>query len=146
MDIELLRLRLHEQDLNRLVRIWGPNDHPIEELAIRLSPEGIHVSGEYPFFMNVPFETVWKVHARDGNLATELLRYKALGISGNIFRSAIMKLIADSAKQYPWLSLQGDLLFVDVAQAVSAETVPTRIRISHVTIEPPYLILSAGME
>ena len=85
MDIEVLRLRVHEDDLNNLGRLWSPKDMPIEELAIRVSSEGVHVSGEYPFIMNVHFETVWKLTALAGVLTTELVRDKALGLSGNLF-------------------------------------------------------------
>src|SRR3954447_26776962 len=113
MEIHSLHVLLTEQDLNELAQKHVPQDAPVDDLRVRLSPEGVHVTGTYPFFINVKFETIWQVKAAEGKLVAQLTKFRAMGVPGNIFKSAIMKVIEDMAKSHTWVRVAGDLLIAD---------------------------------
>src|SRR5579864_5342126 len=110
MEIHSLHILLTEQDLNDLAKKHMPRDLPVEDMRLRLSAEGVHVSGTYPFFINVKFETVWHLSASQGKAVAQLTKFRAMGVPGNIFKSAIMKMVQDIAKHEPWVHVDGDQL------------------------------------
>ncbi len=115
MEIHALRATISEKDLNDLARKYVPEDQPIEDLRIRLAADGVHIHGVYPLFVNVGFETRWQLGVRDGMITACLSHFKAMGIPGNVFRSAILKFIADAAKDEKWLRVEQETIVADVA-------------------------------
>ena len=99
MELHALRLSLTEQDLNDLLRKYLPKDVEVEDLRVKLSTQGIHVTGIYPFFIPVHFETIWEVGVETGHATARLASFKAMGVPGNIFKSAVVKIVEDIAKQ-----------------------------------------------
>src|SRR5262245_17103648 len=118
MEIHSLKVTITEADLNALVQKHLDNDQPIEDLRIRIKPDGVHVKGVYPLFINVSFETHWELGIESGKVCARLVNLRALGVPGNVFKSAIVKLIADAAKGEPWLRFERDTVTVDVDQAM----------------------------
>jgi hypothetical protein len=118
MEIQALKLSLSEHDLNELLRRYLPPDQPIEELAVRVSPNGLTVSGVYPLFINVHFETRWALSLDQGQVAARLDNFKAMGVPGNIFKSAIVKMIEDAAGAEEWIQIKGDTIRVDVDRCI----------------------------
>src|SRR2546425_10656187 len=98
MKIHALKLSLSEQDLNDLIRRYMPADHPIEDLAARIGPKGLTITGVYPLFINVHFETLWNIGVEQGQITARLEHFKAMGVPGNIFKSAIVKMFEDLAR------------------------------------------------
>ena len=113
MEIHSLHVLLTEQDLNELARKHLPKDLPVDDVRLRLSPEGVHVGGIYPFFINVKFETIWHISADQGKAVAQLTKFRAMGVPGNIFKSAIMKMVEDVAKKEPWVHISGDQVIID---------------------------------
>ena len=80
MHIQTLKLLVTEQDLNDLVARHLPDDQPLENLTIRLGPEGVTVAGEYPLFVRVAFETLWELGTQGGKAVARLASLKAMGL------------------------------------------------------------------
>src|SRR4051794_5879562 len=114
MEIQALRMLVTEPDLNDLVRRYLPPDQPLEDVHVRLEGDGIHITGQYPFFINVKFETVWEVGVVDGLAFARLAHFKAMGVPGNIFKSAILKVIEEAARKESWIRIVGEQVRADL--------------------------------
>lgn len=145
MEIQALRLLMTEQDLNHLIRRYLPADTSVEDLSVRLSAEGVHVTGSYPFFFRVKFETVWQVGVQDGQASARLATFRAMGVPGNIFKSAILKMVEDAAKKEPWVRVAGDQVLIDAEQGCVKYAVTARLRLRALTIRAGHLLLEAGV-
>jgi hypothetical protein len=144
MEIHSLHLLVTEQDLNDLARKYAPKDLPVEDMRLRMSPEGVHVTGVYPFFINVSFETVWHVNAEHGKAVAKLTKFRAMGVPGNIFKSAIMKMVEDVAKREPWIRVDGDQLICDVDQACAQYAVPAKTHLKSIIVQTGLMVVEAG--
>ncbi len=144
MEIHSLHVLLTEQDLNELHKKHAPKDVPVEDVRLRLSPEGLHVTGVYPFFINVKFETIWHVSAEQGKAVARLTKFRAMGVPGNIFKSAIMKMIEDIAKKEPWIRVDGDQLIMDLDQACAQYAVAGKTHLKSIIVQTGLLVIEAG--
>src|SRR5262249_14070561 len=145
MEIQALRVLITEDDLNSLLKEYGPKDVPLEELRLRISPEGIVVTGVYPLLVNISFETVWELSVRDGKACARLAKLKALGMPGNIFRSALLKLLGDAARTEPWLQIDGDSVVVDVDRALLAEGLRAKSNLTGFVCRDGELVIEGGV-
>ena len=144
MELHALQLSMSEQDVNDLIRRYLPPDSPVEDVQVRLTPEGIVVTGQYPFFFTVKFETVWQVGIQGGQVWARLAGFKAMGVPGNIFKSAIMKLIQDAAKREDWVRITGDEVVADAERGYAKYAVPIRLNLKAITLLPGQLLVQAG--
>src|SRR5262249_55401654 len=117
MDIISLKLVMNDRDINDLLTRFLPPNQPVEDVRLAITPEGVVVSGVYPLFINVRFETTWELGVVNGAVAARLAHLKAMGVPGNILKSAIVKLIEDQARGEPWLRRDGDTLLIDAEAA-----------------------------
>lgn len=144
MEIQALRLQLTEQDLNDLIRRYLPPDSSIEDLSVKLGTECVHVTGSYPFFFRVKFETVWQVGVQDGQAFARLATFRAMGVPGNVFKSAILKMVEDAARREPWVRVAGDQVMIDAEQGCAKYAVAARLRLRALTLRAGQLLLEAG--
>lgn len=144
MELHALKLSLTEQDLNDLLRKYLPKDLDIDDLRIKFSDQGIHVSGIYPFFIPVRFETIWEVGVETGHASARLASFKAMGVPGNIFKSAVVKIVEDIAKQENWIRIVGDRFLADVESGCSKYAVLAHLHLKSIQVTPGSLILEAG--
>jgi hypothetical protein len=144
MEIHALKLSLSEQDLNDLLQKHVPKDSEIEDLRVKLSDDGIHVTGVYPFFISVRFETIWEVGVQSGQATVRLASFKAMGVPGNIFKSAIMKVVENVAKKEPWIRIEGDRIVVNLEAGCAKYATPARLNLKAVKIQAGQLLVEAG--
>jgi hypothetical protein len=144
MEIQALRLFLTERDLNDLAARHLPADQPVEELRLRLTPEGLQVSGEYPLFLRVRFDTHWELGVRAGNVTARLTRFKALGLPVPVFKSVLLKLVKEVAGQADWLHLDGDdMVVVNVDRLLELQGVPMRTNLASMRCQDQGLTVEA---
>ena len=144
MEIQALKVIITADDVNALVKKHWPEDHPVEDVAIKLTPEGIVVKGVYPLFINVSFETHWALGVLAGKVSARLTNLRALGVPGNIFKSAILKLIGDAARREPWLEINDDTILVDVDTVLAKNGLPARTNLTRIACEDSRIIVEAG--
>lgn len=144
MELHALRLSLTEQDLNDLLRKYLPRDVEIEELRVRLTELGISITGIYPFFIPVRFETIWEVGVVNGHASARLASFKAMGVPGNIFKSAVVKVVEDIARQEHWIRIVGDRFLADLELGCSKYAVLARLHLKSIVAQPGILMLEAG--
>jgi hypothetical protein len=144
MEIQALRLLVTEKALNELVARHLPDDQPVEELRFRLTPEGLHVSGEYPLFLRISFETHWELGVRDGNVTARLKRFKALGLPAPVFKSVLLKVLRETAGKESWLRFDGeDTILVLVDRLLAEKGIPLRTNLSAIRCQEGSLVLEA---
>ena len=144
MELHSLRLSLTEQDLNDLLRKYMPKNVEVEDLRVKLVGGNIHVTGIYPFFFPVRFETIWEVGVDNGHASARLASFKAMGVPGNIFKSAVVKIVEDIARQESWIRIVGDRFLADVELGCSKYAVLAHLHLKSITVQPGHLMLEAG--
>ena len=144
MELHELRLSLTEQDLNDLLRKYMPKDVEIDELRVRLVDQAVHITGVYPFFIPVRFETIWEVGVEKGHVSGRLASFKAMGVPGNIFKSAVVKIVEDIAKQEHWIRIVGDRFLADLELGCSKYAVVAHLHLRSLQVQSGLLLLEAG--
>jgi hypothetical protein len=144
MELHLLKLSLTEQDLNDFLRKHLPPDAGVEDVRVQISPQGITVTGTYPFFISVRFETLWEVSIENGQGVARLASLKAMGVPGNIFKSAVVKMVEDAARKENWIRISGDRFIADVELAFAKYAFAARLHLKSVTLQPGLILVEAG--
>jgi hypothetical protein len=146
MEILQLALVLTDQDLNQLARKHLPKDFSVENLQFQLSPEGIHVMGEFPLFVPVSFSTLWQLGVRESKVIARLERINAFGLPVTVFRSMILKMIGDSVRKLKWLEHNDEVVIVDVDQLAAKEGVPLSSNLRSIECQVGTMMVRAGRE
>jgi hypothetical protein len=146
MEIHALKVSLTEQDLNDLLGKHLPANQPIEELNVRVSPQGLSISGVYPLFINVHFVTQWQLGLDRGQVTARLESFKAMGVPGNIFKSAIIKVIEDVAQAEKWVRIKGDTIWVDVDACIAKYAFPAQTCLRHLECQSGRIILEGSAD
>jgi hypothetical protein len=144
MELHALRLSLTEQDLNDLLRKYMPKNVDVEDLRVRFADNCVHVTGIYPFFFPVRFETIWEIGVDGGHASARLASFKAMGVPGNIFKSAVVKIVEDIAKQESWIRIAGDRFLADLELGCSKYAVLAHLHLKSITVQSGQLMLEAG--
>jgi hypothetical protein len=146
MEILSLKAAVTEQDLNDLLRKHGPKIEPVEDLKIRIAPEGLYVEGVYPLLVNVKFEALWELSVESGKVAARLANLRALGIPASLFRTTVLKLIAEAVKSDDWLEVDHETVRVDVDRLLLKEGLTARTNLRAVSCQSGTLLLECAAD
>jgi hypothetical protein len=146
MEIQSMNMTLTEDDLNSLIQKILPRDQPVEDLRLAITPGGVAITGVYPLFINVQFETHWELGVEDNQVLTRLIHSKAIGVPANIFKSAIVKMIDDLAREEPWIRMNGDTVYVDVDACIAKHAFPARTHLQQIDCQAGQIVLVAGIK
>jgi hypothetical protein len=144
MEIHRLTLSLTEKALNDLARERLLEDAAIEELEIRIVPEGVRVKGAYQMFVPVSFEAHWEVGVDSGRVTARLAQFRTLGMPANVLKSLIMNVIADAARKEPWLQIHGDTVRADVDAMFKKHGLASRTHLQTISCRTGVMIVEAG--
>jgi hypothetical protein len=144
MEIQALRLLLTEQDLNELVARHLADDLPLEKLQLRLAPEGLYISGEYPLLVRVGFETLWALEIQQGKLLARLASLKAMGLPATVFKSTVLKAIEDAVETQHWMAFEDDCIMVDLDRLLAEHDIPLKTNLNAVQSQHGRLLIVAS--
>jgi hypothetical protein len=145
MNIEALRLVVTEEEANTLLIENFPKDAGVEDLRIAFAPNGIQVRGKYPtMLLHISFETSWTVTVSEGLLAARLSDIRVSGLPAGKLRGVLLGMLADTLTQNPGVTVQGDVVQVDLNAALKAKEVPVSIRLTGVHCTTGKLVVEAG--
>jgi hypothetical protein len=145
MEIQVLNLVVGEDEINQLLAEYLPDDLPVEKLHVRLSSEGIHLSGEYPALMlKMPFETRWEVSASGSSVQLRLASITVVGLPAGILRGFLLKSIKEAAAKEAGISVQEDEVRIDVEEALRARKVTLRANLTAIRCGPEGLVVEAS--
>jgi hypothetical protein len=147
MEIHALKLVVSEEGVNSLLAAYLPRDAAVENLSVRIMPEGVHVRGDYPTaFGKVPFETHWEMRIVAGRLDARLVGLKVSGVPGNMFRKMVLELIREVLESNPGVMLEQETLQIDVETVARSKKLLLRCNLRDVRCEAGLLLLEAGRE
>lgn len=127
MDIQTLKLFVSEQELNELVRQNQPPEAPVKNLSVRVTPEGVRVSGEVTMMFTMGFESLWRPGVVDGKAAAHLVGLTAAGFPATPLRRLVLDAIKDAIKD-PAVVVTDDAVLVDIQDLVKREKLPVNVR------------------
>src|SRR5215468_473529 len=99
MEIQSLKLFLTQAEVNEQARRVLRDTEGVEELEVKLTPEGVVVQGQYAMSVfKVPFETTWQVSAAGPEVVARLASVRVAGLPAGILRGVLMKMARDSVE------------------------------------------------
>jgi hypothetical protein len=146
MDIQFLRLHLTDHDLRPVAARLAAQADGIDELSVRLTPDGVAAGGKYPtpFGFKVAFETLWEVTADGPDVRSRLVSLKVAGVTAGLLRGALMKMVRDAVEGLPGVSVVDDSVILRVEEAAKAHGVELRVRWTAIRMKEGECIVEAG--
>jgi hypothetical protein len=145
MDIHSLRLSITEEEINALATEYSPTDSSIENLRVRLIPEGIVILGEYPtMLMRMAFETLWEVRGTVSVVEAKLATIKVSGLPARMLRGVLLKTIRDMTADKPGIRVEEDSIRVDLSQYAAAHKVQLQVNLTGVKCLAGHLVIETG--
>jgi hypothetical protein len=146
MEILALKLLVTEGNLNDLLKRFSPDPSPVENLRLRLTPEGVLIEGDYPaLLVKVRFQTVWELSVRGGEVQAHLVAIKVAGVSAGMLRGLLLKVIRDLSAGQPGLRVEDETLWVNVEQVLLAQGLPLRLNLTAIRCSVTTLVIEAGV-
>ena len=147
MEIHALKLVVTEEGLNALLAEYLPDDFTVENLRVRITPEGLHILGVYPtVFVKVPFETHWEMKIVDGKVHARLMTLQVSGVPGSMFRKLVLEMIQETLEGEPGIVLVEETLRIDVDAVAHGKKVTLQCNLRDVRCDAGKLLLEAGRD
>jgi hypothetical protein len=145
MEIHTLKLVVSEDGINALLDAFVPEDASVDNLRVRITPEGLHILGDYStVFGKVPFDTLWDMRIVAGCIHARLAALKVSGVPGNLFRTTVLDLIQDLLDRNAGIVLEEETLLIDVETVARSKRLLLRCNLRDVRCEAGRLLLEAG--
>ncbi len=145
MEIQSLRLSITEEEINALVAEFAPGDPPVENLRIRLTPEGIVVLGDYPtMLMKVAFQTLWEVKGYGSVVEARLANVQVSGLPAGILRGVLLKTLGDTLAEKPGVRVEDEAILIDLSQQPAVQKLHLKMNLTGVHCVAEELIVETG--
>jgi hypothetical protein len=145
MDIQALRVLVREDEINQHLPRLLPPDAGVQNLRVRLTPEGVVVLGEYATFMlKMSFETLWELSVAAGRIEARLASIKVAGLPAKMLRGVLLKVIRDNTASVPGVCVQDENVCVDVAALLKEKKIPVTVEVTAVRCGPGQVLIEAG--
>jgi hypothetical protein len=145
MEILALKLFLTEGEINGLIQKFLPEPGAVENLRVRLTPEGVVVQGDYPtLLVKMAFETLWEVGVAAGEVEARLTSVKVAGLPAGMLRGVLLKVLRDVTAGEAGLEVQDETVRVNVEEMLWAKGLPVRVRLTAVRCSIGTLVIEAG--
>ncbi|MHB1426272.1 MAG: hypothetical protein ACYC3I_24160 [Gemmataceae bacterium] len=147
MEIHALKLTVTEQELNEIATELSSAKSAVQNLRVRLTPEGIVVLGDYPtMLMKMAFETLWEVKGMGSIVEARLASVKVSGLPSGMLRAVLMKTLRDLLAQEPGVRVEDESIHVDLSKHGATQKLRLRIHLTAVRCSLGNLIIEAGSE
>ncbi len=145
MEIHSLKLSITDAEINDLLTEFTPSGSSVEDLRVRLTPEGIVILGEYSaLFMKMAFETLWEVKGAGSAVEARLASIKVSGLPAGMLRGVLLKTLRDMTAQEPGIRIEDESIHVDLAKHTAVQKLRLRIHLTAVRCHPGSLVIEAG--
>jgi hypothetical protein len=146
MDIHALKLSVAETEVNKMLADFAPGDAPVKNLQVRLAPEGITLTGDYPtMMMKMSFETQWEVSGQGPYLNVRLANLKMAGFGAGMFRGMLLKAMKEATAKEPAIDVQEENIRIDLVQLAAHKGVRLGLNLTAVHCGSGLLTLEAGL-
>jgi hypothetical protein len=145
MEIHTLRLTVNEQELNDWATELPSGKNTVQNLRVRLTPEGIVILGDYPtMLMKMAFETLWEVKGAGSVVEARLASVKVSGLPAGMLRAVLLKTLRDLMAKEPGVQVSDEAILLDLSKLAAIQKLRLRIDLTSVHCVPGSLIIEAG--
>ena len=146
MEIQALKLFITDTDVAGLAaRHLAGSSESIEDLQVRLTPEGVVLSGKYPTaFFKVAFETVWRISAAGPEVRVKLDAVRVAGLPANLLRGALMKTVRDKVEEEVGVHVEDETVVINLTDAARAQGIELRVNFTAVRLSIGTAVIEAG--
>jgi hypothetical protein len=133
MDLQSLRLRLIDADLNALAVELLPRDAPVKNLRLAILDGVVQLNGDYPTpLFRIPFQTTWEPSLRDGKVCVRLGNIRVVGLPAGILRGLFLNGFRAAAKDVSGATLEDDTLVLDLDRILASRGIPLKTNLKAV--------------
>ena len=144
MEIQSLKLIVTEADANLLLAEFAPKDLDVGNLRIRLTPEGVRVTGDTAALLfKVSFETLWDVSVLDEEVSLKLASLKVAGLPAGKLRGVLFKVLRDVVSGKPGIAVEDERVRIDVNEIFHSREVPLSVRLTAIRCEAGLVVIEA---
>ncbi|HTU89114.1 MAG TPA: hypothetical protein VMF69_03360 [Gemmataceae bacterium] len=145
MHIHALKLSVTEQELNELVALLPAGKNSVQNLCVRLTPDGIVVLGEYPtMLMRMNFETLWEVKGIGSIVEARLASVKVAGLPASMLRAVLLKTLRDLLAREPGVRVADECIHIDLNKHTAIQKLRLHIHLTAVQCGQGSLVIEAG--
>jgi hypothetical protein len=147
MEIHALKLSVTEEELNEIAVELSSSKSAVQNLRLRITPEGIVVRGDYPMMLTkMAFETLWEVKGFGRTVEARLASVKVSGLPAGMLRAVLMKTLRELLAQEPGVRVGEESISIDLSKHRAIEKLRLRIHLTAVRSTPGNLIIEAGSD
>jgi hypothetical protein len=139
VEIQLLKLRVSDGDLNQLANKTFSWPDAIRSVRFAVVPEGIRVTGTYQHFIAIPFSVQWQVSVSDGKLVARIERLKAGFFSVGFLKLYLLNLIA----HVTGITIRDEMLILDLDALLADSGWPVRVNLASIHFNYGSLVLES---
>jgi autonomous glycyl radical cofactor GrcA len=133
MELQSLKLVVTDADVDQVLAEFAPRDLEVRDLRVAFTPAGVRVTGATSVLLfSVSFETLWEVALRDGRVVARLSSLKVAGVAAGKLRGVLLKVLRDAVGKAPGITVEDEVVAVDVNAALRARHVPLQVRLKAV--------------
>jgi hypothetical protein len=145
MEIQSLRLRATDRDLEAIVAKFARAADGVEGLKGRFTPDGVVVTGVYPTsFLRVSFSTTWAVEAVGPELHVRLSALSVMGVPGGFLRGMLMRMAKDAVEGRAGMRVEGEAVIVSVPEMAKAHGADVEVKFTSVKLADGEATIEAG--
>ena len=146
MEIQSLKVFLTDADVAALAAEHMPENDSIEDLQVRLTPEGVLLEGKYAtgFGFKVPFETVWQLVAAGPRIDVKLETIKVAGLPGGMLRTVLMRMVRDNVEGHTGIVVADDTIQIDIPAVAKSRGAEVRVNFTNVQMSVGTAVVEAG--
>jgi hypothetical protein len=147
MEIQSLKLFVTDADVAAFTAKSLATHDSIEDLQVRLTPDGVLLQGVYPTsFFKVSFETVWQLTPAGPEVHVRLATVKVAGLPAGLLRGALMKMVRDAVANQAGMRVQDETIILHVGEIAKAQGMELLVHFTAVRMSIGSAVLEAGAQ
>jgi hypothetical protein len=125
-----MNLFVADAEINLLIPRFVPPDLPVEDLRLRITPDGVAIHGAYPALgFRVAFEMLWELAVLPGQVEAHLRDLSVAGFGAGKLRGLLLKMVRDAIGSEPGVRVEDDRISVNPAELLRAHGAPIFVQI-----------------
>ena len=139
MEIELLKLRMNDADLNQLASqsfVWP---EAIRDVRFAVTPLGVRVTGVYQQFLGIPFQMLRHLSVFEGKVIGRIEAVRAGFISIGFIKKYLLNLLAAATN----IEIRDGMLVLDIDAVLADKGWPMQVNLTSVRCTLGSLILES---
>lgn len=145
MEIHALKLVIDEQEINKLAAQAPLNGVPVRDVTVRITPEGVRVSGKYQAWVSMGFETFWRVAVEEGKIVAHLAEVKVGVMPAAMIKNVLTENICAALEAGDAAEADGDTIRIDLDQLLAHRGFPARTNLTSVRCDAGQITIESGL-